>query len=110
MIQYKTLSLIYVDIYIRNVVLCKACYVYNYFYNIIYNFFKSSHMCVLAALGSEAAEAPDVEGQERKVLEERVGRRLAETQVLLTKEVVLWNHGYLAMPQVSTSLSSNSCM
>ena len=39
-------------------------------------------------------------GREQKVLEERVGRRLADTQVLLTKEVVLWNHGYLAMPQV----------
>lgn len=46
-------------------------------------------------------------GRERKVLEERVGRRLAETQVLLTKEVVLWSHGYLAMPQVPhRSLSS----
>ncbi len=43
-------------------------------------------------------------GRERKVLEERVGRRLAETQVLLTKEVVLWNHGYLAMPQVPSLL------
>lgn len=27
-------------------------------------------------------------------------RRLAEVQTLLAKEVVLWNHGYLAMPQV----------
>lgn len=27
-------------------------------------------------------------------------RRLAEVQTLLSKEVVLWKHGYLAMPQV----------
>ena len=35
-------------------------------------------------------------------------RRLAEVQTLLAKEVVLWNHGYLAMPQVRAHCSSTT--
>lgn len=53
-------------------------------------------------------EKPDVAGHEREVLDSRISRRLGETQTLLLKEVVLWKHGFLAIPKVRTSLKMAS--
>lgn len=57
---------------------------------------------IAATEGGEASEdeAPEAMGQEREMLQDRIGQRLADTQTLLKKELVLWNHGYLSIPQV----------
>jgi hypothetical protein len=59
---------------------------------------------VVCAVEGMKEEAPEVAGQERAALDIRIGRRLAETQVLLQKEVVVWKHGLLAIPKVTPRL------
>lgn len=48
----------------------------------------------------EGEDEPAVRGKERTTLEQRLGARLALVQSVMAREQVLWNSGYLAMPQV----------
>lgn len=46
-------------------------------------------------------------GRERKVIEERLGERLAAVQMVLDREQVMWKRGCLAMPSVLLSRTSH---
>lgn len=75
--------------------------------NTLWEFQELLHYQASLAVDGVEDEAPTVAGQERAVLDSRIGRRLAETQVLLQKEVVIWKHGLLAIPKIVYTCQQN---